>query len=131
MSIYKRRTIDRTMFYHATPEIFKRAKELRENLTLAEKKLWENLHNSKLKGFRFKAQHPVGKYIADFYCHAAQLIIEIDGEYHSEYEKFQIDKGRTAELENLNITVIRFTNDEVLNNIEKVLETIDKAVLSK
>ena len=117
----KKRTIERSMFYNASPEIFQKAEMLRKNMTKAETVLWERLRKNQL-GVRFKAQHPIERYIVDFYCHNAKLVIEVDGEIHN----FQIeyDLGREAELEKYGITVIRFSNKDVINNIEKVIEKI-------
>lgn len=114
------------MFYGANPEIFVKAKELRENMTEAEKILWSRLNNKQL-GKRFKPQHPISIFIVDFYCHSKKLVIEIDGGYHK--TQFEYDKGRTSELEHFGIKVIRFTNEEVLNDIDKVLDVIKKHLL--
>ena len=92
-------------------------------MTPAETKLWENLNKSQL-GVRFKAQHPIDIFVADFYCHKFKLVIEIDGGIH-EYQQ-AYDDGRTAELEKWGLTVIRFTNEEVLNDIEKVVDSIKR-----
>ena len=88
--------IRKDMFYNAGPEIFRRAKELRDNMTSAEKHLWNYLNNKKLDSFRFKAQHPIGNFIADFYCHRKKLVIEIDGEIHQDEEQTERDEGRTS-----------------------------------
>jgi len=117
----KKRTIERSMFYNASPEIFRRAEELRKNMTWAEKFLWGKLQKSQL-GFRFKAQHPIEYFIADFYCHKAKLVIEIDGKIHEKQKEY--DLGRESEIEKYGIKIIRFTNDEVINNINTVLEKI-------
>ena len=115
-----------SMFYGANPEIFVKAKELRENMTEAEKILWSRLNNKQL-GKRFKPQHPISIFIVDFYCHSKKLVIEIDGGYHK--TQIEYDKGRTSELEHFGIKVIRFTNEEVLNDIDKVLDVIKKHLL--
>ncbi|GAB4246991.1 MAG: hypothetical protein Tsb0034_26070 [Ekhidna sp.] len=70
------------MFYGATPSIFEKAKMLRQNMTRQELILWKELSANKLLGLRFKAQHPIGNFIADFYCHKLKLVIEIDGDSH-------------------------------------------------
>lgn len=112
-----------SMFYGANPEIFVKAKELRENMTDAEKILWSRLKNKQI-GERFKPQHPISIFIVDFYCHSKKLVVEIDGGYHK--TQLEYDNGRTSELEHFGIKVIRFTNEEVLNNIDKVLDVIKK-----
>ena len=117
----KKRNIDRDMFYKARPNIFRKAEELRNNMTEAEKLLWERLSNKQL-GVRFKAQHPIEYFIADFYCHSAKLVIELDGEIHNQQKEYDI--GREAEMKEYDIKVIRFTNHEVFENIEGVMERI-------
>lgn len=109
------------MYYNAAPGIFEKAKQLRNNMTAAEKKLWLQLNKNQL-GVRFKPQHPINTFIADFYCHAHKLVIEVDGEIHAQQKEY--DAGRNFELERFGITVIRFTNEEVQNNIECVIDTI-------
>lgn len=108
------------MFYGASPEIFRRAKELRLHLTPSEALLWERLREG-INGYKFRRQHPLYKFIADFYCHNAKLVVEIDGEIHNNIEQYENDLGRTTEIEKFGIKVIRFTNKEVQENIEKVI----------
>ena len=122
------RTSQPDMFYGAKPIIFERAKSLRDNMTQAEKKLWMQLKNNKL-GVRFKAQHPIDIFIADFYCHTHKLVVELDGEIHN--LQVERDDGRTAEMERYGIKVIRFTNEEVINNIESVITRINEEITPK
>jgi cyclase len=122
---------NKNMFYGALPIHFEFAKELRNNQTEAEILLWNNLDLIHINGIRFKRQHPVLYFIADFYCHKAKLIIEIDGAYHQIPEQYLYDKNRDKELEELGLQVIRFTNSDVFNNIENVLETIEKEILNR
>ncbi len=99
-----------------------RAKEMRKNPTSAEAKLWEVLRNRKFKD-KFRRQHPISEYIVDFVCLEKQLIIEVDGEIH----KYQLDNDAERQLlleQKKGYTVLRFTNEEVLNNIEEVLSQI-------
>ena len=117
----KKRTIERSMFYNARPEIFQRAKSLRKNMTGAEKMLWEKLRNKQL-GVRFKPQHPIGRFIVDFYCHQTKLVVEMDGEIHDDQKEY--DMGRTGEMEEYGIRVIRFRNHEVFEDLEGVVERI-------
>jgi len=114
------------MYFNASPEIVGKAKILRDNMTNAEKLLWEELKGKKICGLRFRRQHPIDIFIADFYCHEVRLVIEIDGEIHS--ERVDYDNGRSAEMGKFNITVIRFQNAEVEKNIEKVLTEIKRTV---
>ena len=114
------------MFYGAKRAIFQNAEILRKNMTTAEKKLWNRLNKSQL-GVRFKAQHPIDIFIADFYCHQFKLVVELDGEIHKSQQEY--DEGRTAELEHKGITVIRFSNEEVLMDIDKVVEKIKQYLI--
>ena len=111
------------MFFGAKRKIFENAHNLRLNTTPAEKKLWTKLNNKQL-GVRFKRQHPIDIFIVDFYCHKFKLVIELDGLIH--LSKKEEDMGRTTELERWGLTVIRFSNNEVINDIDKVIETIKK-----
>ncbi len=113
--------LDESMWKGATPQIFSNAKQLRENMTNAESILWEKLKNNRFHGLKFRCQHPIHKYIADFYCHKLKLIIEIDGGYHLTKNQDEYDNERTENLEFNEIKVIRFTNEEVENNLENVL----------
>jgi very-short-patch-repair endonuclease len=111
------------MFYGANAEIFKRAEILRTNPTKEEALLWKRINENQL-GYRFKAQHPVANYIVDFYCHKFKLVIEVDGGIHFESDIREKDKGRTEELEIYGLKVIRFTNEDILNRIEWVVDEI-------
>lgn len=111
----------------AIGKLFEYSRELRQVSTEAEKLLWSELRNRKLNRLKFRRQHPIDKYIADFYCHERKLVIELDGEIHNTQENKNYDKARTVELGSLTITVLRFTNDEVLNGVERVLQKISEA----
>ena len=113
------------MFYGASRQGFENAHELRASMTDAEKALWERLRKNQL-GVRFKPQHPVGCYIADFYAHAAKLVIEIDGNIHDEQKEYDAD--RTSVMEEFGLKIIRFSNDEVLNNIDDVIQRINENI---
>ncbi len=116
-----KRTIERNMFYGASPEIFARAERLRLNMTVAEKHLWNFLNKNQIQGYRFKSQHPISQFIVDFYCHKARLVIELDGGIHNELKIKERDENREYELKQLGLEVIRFTNEEVLTNMQYVL----------
>ncbi|MCU4177518.1 endonuclease domain-containing protein [Carboxylicivirga sp. N1Y90] len=109
------------MFYNAKPAIFEKAKFLRLNMTPCETNLWDRLKGKQVLGLKFRAQHPIDIFIADFYCHPIKLIIEVDGGIHLNMEQKEYDIGREAELRHWGIDVIRFTNDEVEHNIDKVI----------
>ena len=97
------------------------AKQNRKNATPAEDILWENIRN-KVLGFEFRRQHIIADFIADFVCLDKMLVVEVDGGYHSEREQIEDDELRTERLNRLGFQVIRFTNEEVLFNIESVLQ---------
>ncbi len=117
------------MFYGATPSVFQKAKELRNNMTPAENALWNRLSKNQLKGFRFRRQHPLYLFIADFYCHKATLVVEIDGGIHSLPENKEYDINRDFVMQKFGIQVLRFTNEEVLNNVDKVLNKIESVLI--
>jgi 5-methyltetrahydrofolate--homocysteine methyltransferase len=112
----------------ADPKIYELIKEFvklsRANPTIAEEKFWDLLRDRKLENYKFRRQHIVGKYIADFICIPQKLIIEIDGLIHQLPENKDSDEIRTQWLEGIGFKVIRFSNDQVLNNPEKVLREI-------
>ena len=98
------------------------ARKNRLNQTVPEKKIWQQILSRKQTGYKFLRQHPISHYIPDFYCRELKLIIEIDGDSHSSQE--ESDLKRTAYFETRGLCVIRFTNREVLSNIEGVGEII-------
>jgi very-short-patch-repair endonuclease len=100
-----------------------RAKELRRELTPPEKRLWSALKGKKLGGLSFRTQSPVGRYIADFYCHAARLVVEVDGRTH-EGERLDHDRARDAWMQEHGIRVVRVQAKELLTNLNGVLRTI-------
>lgn len=108
----------------AKGDVFSFARILRKKQTSAEDLLWARLRSSKLDGYKFRRQHPIKNWIADFYCHEAKLIIEVDGRIHLDKEQKQSDDGRTYELERLGLRLIRFTNEEVESDIKNVLKEI-------
>ncbi len=114
------------MFYQAPGFIFRNAKRLRDKPTDGENILWQCLAKKQLNNFRFRRQHPVGNFIVDFYCHKAKLIVEVDGSYHFTPEQILLDQHRTKELNLHDLKVIRFTNNQIKNNIEEVLTEIKK-----
>ena len=119
-----KRVIERNMFYGANKIIFLRAVELRKNMTIAEKLLWEELKRKEIFKVRFKRQHPIDIFIVDFYCHKFKLAIEVDGDIHLREEVKVYDDGRSHDIEELGIKILRFTNKEVIENIEMVKQRI-------
>ena len=100
------------------------SQKLRADQTDAERKLWQRINRDPLLGFRFNRQKPLLSYIVDFYCAKAKLIIELDGSQHYEPDYQEKDALRDAELNSLGFTVMRFSNDEVMREIESVVEQI-------
>ncbi len=114
-------------FYN--PNLKKYARELRKNLTEAEKLLWSRLRKKQLKGYRFHRQRIIGNYIVDFYCPRAKLVIEVDGGQHYEKNGKIKDKIRDKYLKSIGLRVLRFSDCEVLLNLVEVLEVIYKNLL--
>ena len=119
------------MFYNAKPRVFEKAKIPRENMTASEQKLWQQLKGKKMLNLRFRPQHPVDKFIADFYCHPLKLIIEVDGGIHKSKDQKDYDLNREVELNFWGIKVIRFTNDEVDQNMNLIITQIQSICLER
>ena len=119
---------DDGMWKGAPSDSFSKAQFLRRNETIAEKLLWEKLRNNQLEGLKFRRQHPVNIYIADFYCHKFKLIIELDGDYHDQEEQKQKDEVRTEVLRLNDLKIIRFKNEEVEQDINQVLTAIKNKI---
>ncbi len=115
------------MHYGASKTIFQNAEILRKNMTEPEKIIWEELCKNQL-GVRIRRQHPIWKYIADYYCHELKLVIEIDGRIHLRKEEREYDIGREVTLNEFGIEIIRFTNNQIINNAENVVETIKSKI---
>jgi len=107
-------------------DLVTRAKELRKNMTKAEKRLWyDYLRNFK---YRVHRQRPIDNFIVDFYCPELKLVIEVDGETHYLNNAQIYDLERTQILEGYGLIVIRFTNEQVLKNLESVCAEIEKMI---
>ncbi len=105
-----------------TPKVFGRAKALHRNMTPAEIKLWARLRAHRLGDIHFRNQHAIGPYIVDFCAPRRKLVIELDGSQHLEQTGY--DEERTKYLESQGYTVIRFWNNDVMNNLEGVILAI-------
>lgn len=112
----------------ASPEIHRRAQELRKRMTPCENILWERLKGKHFLGYKFRRQHPLYKYIVDFYCHQLKLVIEVDGSVHLGADAVEYDFNRTVELEEFGLKVLRFSNEEVSYKIEFVMAVIKAQV---
>jgi very-short-patch-repair endonuclease len=105
------------------PAILQLARDHRHPLTPAEAKVWARVRNRGL-GFKIRRQHPIWRFIADFYCAEAKLVIEIDGDTHAEPDQQEYDRARTKWLEERGYHVIRFTNTDVHKHLDGVLNEI-------
>ena len=101
------------------------AREMRKDMTEAEKALWSRIRCQQVDGLRFRKQHPIGRYVVDFCCFESRLIVEVDGGVHVSCEEY--DRNRDAFFAGGGYTVLRFPNNEVLQRIEKVIEAIRNA----
>ncbi len=108
--------------WRASKVIRKRARELRGEQTEAEDVLWERLRRRRLKGLKFRRQHPIGRFVVDFCCPDLRLVVEVDGEVHR--EQMEYDTVRTQALEAKGYQVIRFTNEQVLTGLDIVVAQI-------
>ena len=111
------------MHYGALPAIFSYAKKLRQNPTKAEALLWNELRRHAI-GYKFRRQHPTWLYVVDFYCHYLRLVIEIDGGIHEDEETKSNDLQKEKDLNDLGLTVIRFSNEEVIFDMDNVISRI-------
>ena len=122
------KVIEKDMFFGAIAELFSLALHMRKNPTEAETAMWKMLRKFRQSGFPFRRQHPIEFYIADFYCHNLRLVIEVDGEIHTEKQIQSHDEGRTGELERFGIKVLRFTNNQILHDSDLVVEKINATI---
>ncbi len=99
-----------------------RSRDLRKNPTDAERKLWAHIRLRRMGGYKFRRQHPLGPFIVDFVCLEKKLIIEVDGGQHDKFKFY--DAKRDRWLEDKGFKVLRFWNNEVLQDIEIVMEVI-------
>jgi very-short-patch-repair endonuclease len=113
-------------FRKNTEELQQRARELRKEMTAAEQALWTALRGRRMAGLRFRRQHPVGRFVLDFYCPAAKLCVAVDGGIHD--EQTERDEERSALLAAGGYRVLRIRNEEVLTAIPSVLTRIETAV---
>jgi very-short-patch-repair endonuclease len=110
----------------STLAIERRASELRRQMTSAESKLWQAIRRKQLDGLRFRAQHPVGRFILDFYCPEHKLVVEVDGSIHEDNK--ERDEERTACLAAFGYIVVRVQNSEIETNLSAVLKVIRDTV---
>jgi len=116
------------LYKEAIGKLYQYGRELRHDSTEAEKLLWAELRNRKLDSLKFRRQHPLDKFIVDFYCNEKKLVVELDGGVHNEKINKEYDEARTAMLAGLNIIVLRFKNEDVINNMKEVLRKISDVI---
>jgi cyclase len=121
--------MEKKMFLDATQPVFENAAALRKSMTSAEKILWAYLRLRPL-GYKFRRQHAISKYIADFYCHSLKLVIEVDGGIHSIVDVSTKDRIRQEFLESEGIRFLRFTNLDIEMTIEGVKNSIESYIRS-
>ncbi len=117
------------MKIHYNPKLKQLARKLRNESTLSEILLWKEIQNRKMLGYRFLRQKPIGNYIVDFYCSELKLVIEIDGDSHSE-ETYEKDMKRQEWLESIGLTVIRFCDLDVKKDMNNVIMSIEGWICS-
>ena len=105
-----------------------RAKALRRDQTRAEAKLWRVLRNRQLNGWKFRRQCPIDRYVADFACVEANLVVEVDGATHSTEEELAWDRQRTGTIESCGFAILRIANAEIFENLDGVRESILAAI---
>ncbi|MFI5188608.1 MAG: acetylglutamate kinase [Chitinophagales bacterium] len=115
------------MFYGAGSLIFKKAEELRKNMTSAEKIIWQHIRINEWK-LKFRRQHPISNFVVDFYCHPLKLVIEIDGDIHNNENIKKNDILRERTLISFGLKVLRFSNEEVYKNSRTVLRKINETI---
>jgi very-short-patch-repair endonuclease len=104
------------------------SRQLRANMTDAERQLWSKVKMRRLKGYQFYRQKPIGDYIVDFFCPKAKLVIEIDGSHHLVGETIDYDRIRDDYMSSLGLRVLRFANADVLTHTDSVVERIGKEI---
>lgn len=112
------------MHFTASEQGFVNARSLRQTQTDTEKLFWEVVRGGWLEGLKFRRQHPTGPFIADFYCHHYKLVIGLDGSVHDEAEQKEYDQNRDEWMIEYGLTVLRFPNEAIANDIESVKQRI-------
>lgn len=116
---------------YKNPLLKKYRQRLRRKATYSEKVLWQDLRNRKMKGVKFYRQFSIGNYICDFYSHEANLAVELDGSTHSLPRVIENDQEKSLYMGLNGIRLLRFTDEELLNNYENALKLIEEAIAQK
>ena len=101
------------------------ARSMRKKPTPAEKVLWLELRHKQVRGYRFRRQHPIDRFVVDFYCREARLVIEVDGSIHDSPEAIDYDEARQRFLEDRGLHLLRFSNEQVIRETARVFEVIE------
>ena len=128
---YIGRTREPAFLFYADQTTIDLAKELRRKMTPSEKVLWQRLRTNKIAGLKFRRQHPINFYIADFYCHEARLVIEVDGPIHDRIDRREHDQQRDGVIEDFGIMVLRFSNDEIRYHLKQVVKKIEEVSIMR
>lgn len=110
------------------PHLKKLARHLRKTMTPAEKRLWQRLRRKQIRDWSFYRQRPIDRYIVDFYCPDLGLVVEVDGRSHSGRTKLKADLDRQDRLASLGLELIRFSDQEVMGDLENVVRGIEGVV---
>ncbi|MGH7230517.1 MAG: endonuclease domain-containing protein [Nitrospiraceae bacterium] len=105
-------------------------RRLRLEMTSAETRLWSKIRGKQFQTLKFRRQHGIGPYIVDFYCPANSIVIEIDGDTHANQDQITKDKQRDKYLQSLGLQVIRYTNDDIIMNLDGVLQDLTQRLLT-
>lgn len=118
------------MIIKYNPKLKELARQLRNNATKSEIRLWQKLKRDQLYGYDFHRQKPIDEFIVDFFCNKLQLVIELDGYSHEIQEVWEKDVKKTEKLNSLGIHVLRFSDHQVMNDMENVLRHIEDYILT-
>ena len=119
------------MYYGADSNTLRAAHILRKSMTKAEAVLWKKLREKNVFNTKFRRQHPISIFIVDFYCHEYKLVIEVDGDIHNDEIASQYDLGRTEVLNKFGLKVIRFTNNQILYNLDSVIKKTQRGIAKR
>ena len=118
------------MIIKYNPKLKELARQLRNNATKSEIRLWQRLKRNQMYGYDFHRQKPIDEFIVDFFCNTLQLAIECDGYSHEILEVWEKDKRKTKILNNLGVRVLRFSDHQIMNDLENVLRAIEDYIIT-
>jgi very-short-patch-repair endonuclease len=121
--------MENPMYFGAPPDVFHKAKQLRIYETEAENILWSKLCDNQVLNLHFRRQHPINRFIADFYCVKLKLVIEVDGSIHDLPENKAYDIIRSEILNSFGITVLRFSNEQIIYEVDDAIKKIKEVAI--